>query len=150
MALTRFKHRTGMDPWENMRNNLNRYFRNTVNEDDWTEYPSQWAPLVDVSEDEKNIIFRAEIPGIKKDEIKVSVENHTLTVCGEKKEEYLSENENYYRSERTFGHFCRNFSLPSNVDTTEVKANYRDGILKIEIPKIDETKRKYIQVESES
>ncbi|MBD3233609.1 MAG: Hsp20 family protein [candidate division Zixibacteria bacterium] len=147
MALTRYRHRASMHPWENMRNNLNRLFRDTVNDEDWPGYPSQWAPMVDINENKNAIIMRAEMPGVKKEDLEVSVDERTLTICGEKKDEHLEDDEGFYRSERSFGHFCRHFSLPHSVDSNGIKARYNDGILKVSMPKIKDTKRQVVDVE---
>lgn len=126
---------------------MNRMFRNFMNDEDWPGYASNWAPAVDVSEKEDGVYVRAEVPGMSKDDIKLEVHDGTLTISGSKKQEKTDEKENYYRTERSFGSFCRTFSLPSTIQTDKIKANYKDGVLTITLPKVEEAKPKEIKIE---
>jgi HSP20 family protein len=93
-------------------------------------------PRVDISEDEKNIFINAEIPGVKKEEIKISLQDNILTISGEKKSETEEKKDkNYYRSERVFGSFTRSFTLPEEINPDKVEAKFEEGILKIVIEK---------------
>lgn len=148
MALTRFRNRGSIVPWTGMRDYFDRFSGNFLTDEDWPEYDFRWAPVVDISERKDNIILRAEIPGIKKEDIDISVHDHTLSICGIKKEEELTEDDKLYRSERSFGRFCRNFSLPTTVDPEGIKARYRDGILEVTMPKSEEKRGRAIQIES--
>jgi len=105
-----------------------------------------WAPSVDVYEDKDNVVVKAELPGMKKEEIDVSLAGDTLTICGERKEERESKDAESYRSERSFGRFQRSLTLPQPVDATRIQASYKDGILTIACPKSEEAKRKQIEV----
>ncbi|HVP35387.1 MAG TPA: Hsp20/alpha crystallin family protein, partial [Terriglobales bacterium] len=107
-----------------------------------------WSPNVDIAETKDEIVLSAELPGFKKEDIKLSVEDHTITLSGEKKSEYEKEDkkENYYRLERRFGSFTRSFALPTPVQADKVKASYKDGILKVTLPKSEEAKKKEIPI----
>jgi HSP20 family protein len=104
-----------------------------------------WAPPVDVAEEKDKIIVRVEVPGMNESDLKVSFEDGLLTVSGERQFE-RKDDRNYHRIERTYGSFTRTFSLPRTVDANSIGANYRDGILEIEIPKLEEAKPKQIQI----
>lgn len=104
-----------------------------------------WAPPVDVAEEKDKIIVRVEAPGMNENDLKVSFEDGLLTVSGERQFE-RKDDRNYHRIERTYGSFTRTFSLPRTVDANSIGANYRDGILEIEIPKLEEAKPKQIQI----
>jgi HSP20 family protein len=107
---------------------------------------SQFAPPVDVYEDEHNITLKVEVPGIDEKDIDVRVENNVLTVHGERKFEKEEKEENFRRVERQYGSFTRTFTLPSTVDAEKVQADYEKGILKIVLPKKAEAKPKQIKV----
>jgi HSP20 family protein len=104
-----------------------------------------WAPPVDVAEEKDKIFVRVEVPGMNESDLKVSFEDGLLTVSGERQFE-RKDDRNYHRIERTYGSFTRTFSLPRTVDPSAIAANYRDGILEIEIPKLEEAKPKQIQI----
>ena len=104
-----------------------------------------WAPPVDVAEEKDKIFVRVEVPGMKESDLKVSFEDGLLTVSGERQFE-RKDDRNYHRIERTYGTFTRTFSLPRTVDANSIAAHYRDGILEIEIPKLEEAKPKQIQI----
>jgi HSP20 family protein len=106
-----------------------------------------WHPSVDVYENEDGYVLKAELPGVNKEDIKLDINNKTLTLKGEKKLEEKREKENYVRIERSYGSFTRTFTLPDKVDTENIKANYKDGVLQINLSKKEETKPKEIKVE---
>lgn len=120
--------------FENIHNNLQRYFEDfsSVRESSNEEY----IPRVDVSQDEKNIFIEAEIPGVKKGDIKVSVKNNILTVEGEKNKPNDEEGVKWFRTERVFGAFKRSFTLPKNTDTNSIEAKHENGTLNIKLNKI--------------
>ena len=95
-----------------------------------------------------NLIVRCELPGVNAEEIEVDINNNILTIRGEKKQEELTDSENYYRVERVYGRFSRSFSLPQRVEGDAVSARYKDGILLITIPKAEEAKPRKIQIEA--
>jgi len=107
---------------------------------------SGWTPALDVFEDKDNVIVKAELPGMKKDEIEVSLHDGTLSISGERKSENKFEHAEVYRAERFVGRFQRSVSLPTPVASDKVSAQYKDGILTITLPKTEEAKPKHIEV----
>lgn len=107
---------------------------------------SVWNPAIDLYEDKDSLIVKAEIPGMKKEEIDVSLHDGALSISGERKSEQRVENGENYRSERFVGRFHRTVTLPSPVSGEKVKAQYKDGILTITLPKTEEAKPKQIEV----
>jgi HSP20 family protein len=105
---------------------------------------SRWAPALDVYQDTDQFTVVAELPGLKKEDIELSLQDGVLTISGERKQEKKSEEG--YRNERFFGRFQRSVTLPASVDSSKVKATYEDGILKIVLPKAEEAKPKKIDV----
>lgn len=108
---------------------------------------SLWAPPVDIYETENEIVLKAELPEIDQKDIDIKVEDNTLTIRGERKFEQETKKENYHRIERAYGKFSRSFSLPNTIAQEKIKASYKDGILKLVMPKREETKPKQITVE---
>lgn len=106
-----------------------------------------WTPIVDIEESNGNILVKAEIPGMEKDEIKVSVRDNMLTISGERKQEIETKDKTFHRIERSYGKFSRTITLPSEVDADKVKAAYKDGVLNIILPKPESVKPKQIEVE---
>jgi HSP20 family protein len=107
------------------------------------------APAVDLFEEKDDIVVKAELPGIDKDNIEVNLTDHTLTIKGEKKKEEEVKEENYFRSERSYGSFVRTLELPKDVHADKVKASFKNGILEIRMPKTEEAKAKEIKVKVE-
>jgi len=105
-----------------------------------------WSPAVDVSEDKDNIYFTVEIPGMSKEDVKVTMLDNILTIQGEKKQEKEDKNVNFHRLERSYGFFSRSFTLPAAVKADKIKAAYQNGILRIELPKAEEAKPKEIPI----
>jgi HSP20 family protein len=108
-----------------------------------------WSPAVDVFESKDNIMVKADIPGMEKKDIDISVHGDTLAIKGEKKEEAESKEKDYVKTERFYGSFNRALTLPSEVDADKVKASYKDGVLEIILPKKEEAKPKQIKVDVE-
>lgn len=106
-----------------------------------------WAPVMDIEEDNDNVMVRAEIPGMNKEDIKVSVRNNVLTISGERKQEKEMKTKTYHRVERSYGKFSRTITLPSEVETDKIKASYKDGVLMVTLPKPESKKPKQIDVE---
>ena len=106
----------------------------------WVFNSNVFTPRVDVTEDNDNLYVHAEIPGVDKKDINVSVTDGVLTISGEKKNETRDENKNYFRIERTSGSFSRSFTLPTDVMTDKISAEYKDGVLNITLPKSEEAK----------
>lgn len=107
---------------------------------------AEWSPLVDIEENEKEYLVKAELPEIKKDEVKVTVENGVLTIAGERKFEKEEKGKKYHRVERSYGSFVRSFTLPEDADGTKVSAEYKDGVLRVHLPKSEQAKPKAIEV----
>lgn len=109
-----------------------------------------WNPAVDIYETGQNLVLKAELPGVDPKDIEVRVEDGTLYLKGERKLEKESKDENYHRVERSYGSFTRSFTLPSSVNTDQVQANYKDGVLTLTLPKREEAKPKTIKVQVSS
>ncbi len=106
-----------------------------------------WWPLVDIYENDKQeLVIKAELPDMKKDDITLTVDNNVLTISGDKQSDSEMKDENCHRVERTFGHFSRSFSLPQTIDTAKVSAEYKNGVLTVKLPKREEAKPKQIAV----
>ncbi len=106
----------------------------------------EWVPSLDISETKENIVVKAEVPGMDAKDIDISLANEVLTVKGEKKQEKEEKEENYHRIERSFGTFSRSIRLPWEVQSEKIKANYRNGVLNITLPKSEEAKKKEIKI----
>ena len=107
------------------------------------------APAVDVFEEKDDIVVKAEVPGMDKDNIEVKLTDHTLTIKGEKKKAEEVKEENYYRSERSYGSFFRTLELPKDVHAEKVKATFKNGVLEVRMPKTEEAKAKEVKVKVE-
>jgi HSP20 family protein len=147
MAIVRF------DPFRElstMQDRINRIFgdayRRTDNDDVLSR--GDWLPPVDIFENHQHeIVLRAELPGLKREDIDIRVENNTLTLRGERKRDTEVKQEQYHRVERSYGAFSRSFSLPSTVSTDKVSATFADGVLTITLPLREEAKPRQIQVQ---
>ena len=106
-----------------------------------------WSPTVDVYEDQNGIVLEADLPGLKPGEFELAIENNVLTLKGERKFEKKTEEGNYHRVERSYGSFTRSFTLPSTVDVNNVGADFKEGVLKVTLPRKEETKPRQIQVQ---
>ena len=105
-----------------------------------------WNPRVNLEEVEDRFEITVELPGLKRDDVKIEVKDRVLTLTGEKKVDNEKKDRNVYLFERAYGRFCRTFTLPDNVDADEIGAEFKDGLLKIEVPKTEEAKPKEIEV----
>jgi HSP20 family protein len=114
-------------------------------DDDWS-VGGTWAPAVDIYEQEGNIVLKAELPGIDAKEVDIHLENNILTLRGERKVDNEVKRENYHRVERAYGSFTRSFTLPTVIDQEHIKAECRDGVLKVILPKREEAKPKQITI----
>jgi len=110
---------------------------------------SEWAPSIDVAETKDSLVVRAEIPGIDPKGIDISLSQDVLTIKGEKKQEKEEKEENYHFVERIYGSFSRSVRLPREVQSEKISATYKDGILKITLPKSEEAKKKEIKIKVE-
>ena len=131
-----------------MQDRMNRLFGNVYLRDEDTGVRGSWAPAVDIFETENHdLVVRAELPGISREDIEVSVENNTLILKGEKKFDAQVKEENYRRIERTYGTFHRSFTLPTTVDTSKVVADFKNGVLTVKLPFREEARPRTINVD---
>ncbi|UCF71665.1 MAG: Hsp20/alpha crystallin family protein [candidate division WOR-3 bacterium] len=129
-----------------MRNDVDRLFDTFFGREN-ESYENYWRPAIDIEENNGNLMVRAEIPGMSKEDIKVAVKDNMLTISGERKRENESKDKTYYRVERCYGQFQRMIRLPTEVDADKVKATYKDGVLHVTLPKPESMKPKQIDVE---
>jgi HSP20 family protein len=125
---------------------VNRLFNDVFERNQHEASLSTWAPAVDIYETEHELVVKADIPEIDPKELDIRVENNVLTIRGERKFEKSVNEDNYLRVERSYGTFSRSFSLSNTVNAEGIKADYRDGVLKVNIPKREEAKPKQIKV----
>ena len=139
-----------IDPFRLVQQRLNRFF-----DENFLPFTlpyeenialTTWTPFCDIYETENEFVVKAELPGLKKEEVKVNIEGNILTFMGERKFEEETKKENFVRVERTYGQFMRSFTLPAFIDVTHITADFKDGILKIVLPKFEEAKPKAIAV----
>ena len=105
-----------------------------------------WSPSVDIFETENEIVIKAELPGMDAKDIDIKLENNVLMLRGDRPFEKEAKNENYHRVERSYGNFTRSFSLPASVDDSKVRAEYKNGLLRIVLPKKEQAKSKEIKI----
>ncbi|MEA1947284.1 MAG: Hsp20/alpha crystallin family protein [Thermodesulfobacteriota bacterium] len=132
-----------------LHNSINRMFDNfispTVRSDEALSVRG-WNPVVDIYENEENIVITAELPGVDKKDMTVDVKGRVLTLKGERSTDNEVKEDKYYRQERCYGKFERCFTLPVEIDPEKIKADYKDGVLKIDIPKAEESKPKQVTI----
>ena len=136
------------DGFDNFQNEISNFFRpmsKLFGKDDGL-FESEWSPSIDVYDSDNELMVKADIPGLKKEEIDVSIHDGILTIKGEKKMEDEVNEENYFRSERFYGSFTRSIQLPTEVERDKVTATYKDGVLELKLPKRKEAKTKRISV----
>ena len=121
---------------------MRSFFEDLSKDFDGAATPSAYVPRVDISEDTNNIYVHAELPGLSENDVKCTVSEGVLTIRGEKKHEEKREDKNYFRVERRYGEFARQFTLPDNVKEDQVNANFNNGVLEITIPKGEPSKPK--------
>jgi HSP20 family protein len=134
---------------ENMEKRLSRAFGRPVLRPEGGKEAmtvAEWSPLVDISEDDKEYLIKAEIPDMKKEDVKISVQEDILSISGERKYEKEEKGKKYHRVERAYGSFMRSFALPENADGSKVSAEYKDGVLTVHLPKSEKAKPKAIEV----
>lgn len=107
---------------------------------------AEWSPLVDITEDEKEYLINAELPEVKKEDVKLTIRDNVLSISGERKYEKEEKGKKYHRMERAYGSFMRSFALPEDADGSKVSAEYKDGVLKVHLPKSEKAKPKAIEV----
>jgi HSP20 family protein len=146
MALVRFQPFVG--DFQTLQERANRIFQDSALSQFGREEEGMgsWTPLCDIYEEGDNIVVKAELPGLERDDIDVQVENNILTLRGERKREKEVKSENLFRTERFYGTFTRSFTLPVTVDTEKIRAEYKDGVLLLTMPKVEEAKPRKIKV----
>ena len=107
---------------------------------------TSWSPAVDIFETDGEIVVKAEVPGMDRKDITLHLEKNVLTLKGERRFEKETKDENYHRIERSYGGFSRSFSIPATVDEEKIRADYKDGVLKIALPKKEQAKPKQIRI----
>lgn len=105
-----------------------------------------WAPSVDISETDKAYLIKAEIPEVKKEDVKVTLDNGMLTIQGERKMEKEEKDKKYHRIERSYGSFVRSFRIPDGVDESKTKAEFKDGMINVTLPKSEKAKTKSVEI----
>ena len=138
--MTQLVRRSPFEDFNEIHRKLNRFFY------DDELLRGSWAPPVDVSEEGDNIVVRAELAGMKEDDIDVQFENGILTLKGERQFESEENRDSYYRVERSYGTFVRSFTLPRTVDPEGISASYRNGLLEIVVPKREDAKPRRIKI----
>ena len=135
------------DPFFLLQNKLNRFFDFPLAPYIEEHMPlTTWTPACDIYETAKEIVLKIELPGLKKDDVAVSIENNVLMIRGERKFEEEVKRENFHRVERNYGEFLRTFTLPTFIDANKVLAEFKDGLLMVFLPKREEAKPKQIEV----
>lgn len=135
------------DPFREIRtlqNEMNRLFTGATAREDFLD--GEWMPKVDVFENADSFVLEAELPGMSREEFDLSFENNVLTLKGERKFEKKEEGNNYHRVERSYGSFLRSFTLPTTVTPDGAKAEFNNGVLRVSLPKREETKARKIEI----
>ena len=133
---------------EDMSERLNRMFTRPALRPSGKEtlIVADWIPTVDISETEGEYLIKAELPDVRKEDVKVTVEDGVLTLQGERRQEKEEKGKKYHRVERSYGSFVRSFTLPESIDESGVNAEYKDGVLSLHLPKTEKVKPKAIDV----
>lgn len=137
------------DPFRNLatlQEQVNRLFEGNLSHDGDQSALTMWAPAVDIIETENELVIKADLPEVAETDIDVRVEKNMLTIRGERKFEQKVKEENYLRMERSYGAFTRSFSLPNTVNTEAIQAQYKDGVLRVTLPKRAESKPKQVKI----
>lgn len=142
MALIRWQPRESFAVNREIDNLVNQFWGDVANRNG-----AAWHPKVDVAQNENEFVLHAELPGMKREDIKVSLEDGVLTLSGERKTEDTTESQSYFHRERTYGQFRRSFQMGKDVQADKISAVYKDGILTVTLPKAEEVKPREIEVE---
>lgn len=143
------------DPFRDIRtlqDEVNRLFSSNITRffNDEGIARGAWSPNVDIFENKDQIVIEAELPGMNREDFDLSVENNVLTLHGERRFEKKDENDNYHRVERSYGSFSRSFTLPQTVSAEGANAEFRNGVLRVTLPKREEVKARKIEIKGES
>lgn len=142
---SQFFQRTGFPRVFDMMNEMDQLFSQWSPTETGDDY---FAPAIDVRETEKEYLFSVDAPGVKEEDINISVTGHQLAISGERRRESEDKSEKTYRSERFFGRFERSFALPEEVNTDQIEASFRDGVLEVHVPKVEAAQPKTIPIKS--
>jgi HSP20 family protein len=142
------------DPFRDLRTlqeEVNRLFTGNLNRnfDDEGIARGAWSPSVDIYENKEQIVLEAELPGMNREDFDLSVENNVITLKGERHFEKTDEQDNYHRVERAYGSFTRSFTLPNTVSAESANAEYKNGVLRVTLPKREETKSRRIEIKTD-
>lgn len=143
MALVRWDPARELDT---LQGDVNRLFDSFFGRRDTTAASRRWVPAMDLVETEDNLVLRADLPGMDRDDIEIEVKDGVLTVAGERRAEHESEREGYHRIERSFGRFSRSLGLPRGVEASAVEASFENGVLEVRLPKPAERKATRIEI----
>jgi HSP20 family protein len=144
MALVR---REPMRELNTLQTEMNRLFNTFFDEGGSNGQTSRrWAPAVDLVEREDSLVLRADLPGLREEDVQIEVRDHVLTISGERRAEFEDSEQGYYRIERAFGSFSRSLSLPEGVDADKIEASFDNGVLEVTIPKPEERKPRRISI----
>ena len=140
---------TRWDPFHNLstlQEQVNRLFEGSIPRRSDQSALTTWAPAVDIYETENELVLKADLPDVNEKDLDIRIESNILTIKGERKFEEKAKEDNYLRIERTYGSFSRSFSLPSTVDSGSIKAEYKNGVLTVELPKRAESKPRQVKI----
>lgn len=149
MKMMPWARREGFNDLESIQSEMNRLFNTSLSRwfnDEKNLLESTWSPLIDIQESKDDIIVTADVPGITKDDINIEIHGEILTIKGEKKHEKEEKEKDFIRTERFYGNFSKSISLPCEIDAAKAEASYKDGVLKLSLPKKEEAKPKQIQI----
>lgn len=145
-----FRNFMTVDPFRellNLQRGINQLFDNSVGQGSGEGVAlSTWTPAVDIFEDESSFIIKLEMPEVNREDVKVNLHENTLSISGERRLENEDKREGYHRVERSYGQFYRSFTLPPNINPEGINAQFKDGMLRLSIPKKEEAKPKQIEV----
>lgn len=150
LARSRMLHNLATnDPFRALQQRINTLFEDSLglapfSEETWSL--SSWAPACDIYETENEIVVKAELPEVKKEDVQVSLENNVLTIRGDRKFSDETKREDYHRIERSYGEFVRSFTLPAIIDSNRIAAEFKEGVLRVTLPKREEARPKQIEV----
>ena len=146
MELVRFNPSRGLTPLRRRMDSLFDDFFGDLFDGRQTDLARGWNPKVDIFEEDDQFVVKAELPGVEKDKIAIDINGRVLTVKGERASENEVKEKNYYRQECAYGTFQRSFTLPNETDSEQIKAEYKDGVLRVSIPKPEARQPKKITV----
>jgi HSP20 family protein len=149
MTLVRWNPMRPVQDVFSLENEMSRLFQDLSSRVQEGETPSVWAPRVDIEEDKESYLLKAELPGMKLEDIKITLNENQLVIRGEKRREVESNDKTYHRVERVYGSFERAFTLTKRVASDKIDAIYRDGVLTVRVPKAEEAKAREIQIKIE-